>query len=103
MSSFNISLAQYLSAYLAIITCIKIVGKIAAILYTVITCVDTFSWFYDLNLESGALYNLCAAHVVDWYIFCDDVSVSFHCEMCRFYEFIEHKYLDAFPRSKETM
>jgi hypothetical protein len=52
MSLFNASMAQHVSAYLAIIRCINIIGEIAARLYTVVTCVDTFSWFPDLILNS---------------------------------------------------
>jgi hypothetical protein len=40
---FNTSIAQHVSAYLAIIRCIKISEGIAALLYTVITGVDAFS------------------------------------------------------------
>jgi hypothetical protein len=40
---FNTSVAQHVSAYLAIIRRIKIAGGIAALLYTVITRVDAFS------------------------------------------------------------
>jgi hypothetical protein len=43
MSLFNIFIAQHVSAYLAIIRSIKIVGEIAVLLYTVIMLVDTFS------------------------------------------------------------
>jgi hypothetical protein len=42
------SIAQHVSAYLAIITCIKIVRKIAVLLYTVVTRVVMFSLFYDI-------------------------------------------------------
>jgi hypothetical protein len=40
---FNTSIAQHVSAYFAIIRCIKIEGGIATVLYTVITRVDVFS------------------------------------------------------------
>jgi hypothetical protein len=42
MSLFNTFIAC-VSAYLAIIKCIKIIGEIAALLYTVIAIVDMFS------------------------------------------------------------
>jgi hypothetical protein len=43
MSLFKTSIAQYVLAYLAIISCIKIVEEIGAILYTVVTRVAIFS------------------------------------------------------------
>jgi hypothetical protein len=43
MSIFAKSVAQYVSAYLAIIRYIKIVGEIAEISHTAVTHVDTFS------------------------------------------------------------
>jgi hypothetical protein len=51
-SSFNTSLAQLVSAYLAIIRCIKIVGKMTALLYIIISHVDTFSLFYDTRFNN---------------------------------------------------
>jgi hypothetical protein len=65
VSLFNTSIAQYVSAYLAIIRYIKIVVEIVAILYTVVTRVATFSQFYDLNLKSEIQFNLRAACVAD--------------------------------------
>jgi hypothetical protein len=56
MSFFNIRVhifvAQHVSAYLANIRCIKIVGEIAALLYIVVIIVGTFSQIYDLILKS---------------------------------------------------
>jgi hypothetical protein len=43
MSLFNASIAQHVSAYLAIIMCTKILGKIDTILHAVITHVAMFS------------------------------------------------------------
>jgi hypothetical protein len=40
---FNTYVAQHVSAYLAIIRCIKIAGEIAALLCTVVTRITTFS------------------------------------------------------------
>jgi hypothetical protein len=42
-SLFNASMAQHVSAYLAIIRFINIIGETAALIYTVVTCVDMFS------------------------------------------------------------
>jgi hypothetical protein len=50
MSSFNTCIAHHVSAYLAIIRCMKIVGEIYALLYSVVTHVSSSS-FYDLNLK----------------------------------------------------
>jgi hypothetical protein len=49
---FNTSIAQHVPAYLAIIKCIKIDGGIAALLYTIVTHINTFSYFYNLVLNS---------------------------------------------------
>jgi hypothetical protein len=49
---FNTSIAQHVSAYLAIIRCIKIDGRIDILLYTAVTRVDAFSYFYKLTIQN---------------------------------------------------
>jgi hypothetical protein len=43
MFLFNTSVAQHVSADVAIIKCIKIVGEITTVLYSVVTHIDKFS------------------------------------------------------------
>jgi hypothetical protein len=45
MPLFNVFIAQHVSAYLAIIRCIKIVGEIAQLLYTVVPLVNVLPNF----------------------------------------------------------
>jgi hypothetical protein len=78
---FNISIAQHVSAYLAIIRRIKIAGGIAALLYTVVTRVDASSQFLKFTFKIRNLYNRLA-------YFCGDLCVSFSYVMCRYYCFI---------------
>jgi hypothetical protein len=57
------SFTFYVSTYLAIIRCIKIVGEIAALLYTVVTLLDTFPQFYDLILKFPKYNFVFVCHV----------------------------------------
>jgi hypothetical protein len=61
---FNTAIAQHVSVYLAITRCTEIAGGIAALLYTVVTCFDGFSYVYNLILKS----KVCI--------------LSFRCSMC---------------------